>query len=189
MRKYMFVALALAALAAAATAVPAFTASSGTVTVSVTAEAPAAPCLSLNTSTLDFGTLPFSTPTFDSGGARFFDLTNCGSADQQVVATGTDATGPGGTWQLIRRPPNNFQCTAGANKYSAAVSYVNNNQFVIYTELTNLPATLASDVGAVHLFPPSSSTHMGIGPVMPCQGSNGAGETKTFTATLMAVVP
>src|SRR5919201_152749 len=102
MRRYLYGALALAAIMTAATAVPAFSASSGTVAVSVTAQAPAAPCLTVAPGNVDFGTLPFSTPT-DSGyipssAQRDITFTNCGTAGQNLFGQASNATGPSGSW-------------------------------------------------------------------------------------------
>ena len=60
-KRWLGLIAAVTAAALAASAAPAFTADTGTVAVTVTAQAAATPCITVAPTTLDFGTLPFST--------------------------------------------------------------------------------------------------------------------------------
>jgi hypothetical protein len=194
MRRYIFGALALAAIATAATAVPAFSADSGTVAVSVTARAPAAPCLTVTPSGVDFGTLPFST---DNGtgisdpnpGGQLQNanvtIDFCGTATgQNLLASTTKATSAGGSW--TPQPYDGTSphpCPAPNQFYFSA--------FLPFTALfmTETPAPALQSLGGPPKVFPKGSIVTRLDIIMPCQGSNGAGETKAFTATFMAVVP
>lgn len=178
--------LAVAALAVGA--VPALTADNGTVTVTVTAEAAAAPCLALGTTTMDFGTLAFSTPAADNGRNQAVGLTNCGTANENITASGTNATSAAGAWALVQRPPNQVICSIGPNKYSLVVSWYEpgDTDYRIYTELTTTAAMLANSSGP-YVFQPTQPVPARLGMIMPCQGSNGPGETKNFSVTFTAV--
>jgi hypothetical protein len=61
--------------------------------------AESAACLELNTTAVDFGTLPLGAQWFF--GSPEIQLTNCGVLDQTVMVRGTDASSPEATWQLV----------------------------------------------------------------------------------------
>ena len=110
----------IAALATAgliAGAVPAFTADTGSVTVTVTAQAAATPCITVGPSTLDFGTLPFSTA--GSLSTRFIGasgtsptVTNCGTAGQNLTMTGSNASSSSGSWTISGAARGTNPCPA-----------------------------------------------------------------------------
>jgi hypothetical protein len=186
MRKYFFGALALAAITTAATALPALSTDSGTVAVSITAQAPPAPCLTLSPSALDFGVLPFAAP----GGPDIFDrrsmsLTNCGTAGENVLASTTNASGPSGSWTPTSVSANNPCPTTNVFALLWTISAPGFRNLL----LTGTPRMALDTQGQPWVFPAGSATSGGellLG--MPCQGSNGAGDTKTLTATFTAVV-
>lgn len=60
--------------------------------------APSAACLELNTTAVDFGTLPLG--AFGSGTPQV-ELTNCGLIDQTVMVRGTDASSANAAWNLV----------------------------------------------------------------------------------------
>jgi hypothetical protein len=188
MRKYIYGALAIAAVTIATTATPAYTSDTGNIAVSVTAQAPPAPCLTMAPGSVDFGTLPFTAPgPAVSFGQHDVALTNCGTTDEHVVAAGTNASGPSGTWQLI---PSADICATGVNKYQLDIyGPVGGAGILTYLETTPKPlGRLVGGVFVTYSFPPSVVTNAVFQLAMPCQGSNGAGETKTLTATFTAVV-
>ena len=176
--------LAVLVAALGATAVPAFTADSGTVTLSVTAQAPAAPCLEINTTNIDFGTQPFSQPNNPISPLDGFALRNCGQANEHVAAAGTDAVGAQGAWTLTSQLDSAGPCQAGVDKYALNVGGLGD----ISVLLANTPQLLGFN-SAAHVFEPSPTfSPLGVRLFMPCQGSNGAGETKTFSASFTAVL-
>jgi len=187
MRKYIYGALAVAAAAMAATAVPAFSADSGTVAVSVTAQAPAAPCLTVTPGTVDFGTLPFSA---DNGaGLRQGDsditVTNCGTAGQNLLGSTTNATGPGGSWTATSYYPSLTiaPCPAPDRFYLSIFGFTVEDLL-----MTGTPAPVLASLGGSPAVFPAGDKVFRMSLIMPCVGSNGAGEAKTLTATFTAVV-
>jgi hypothetical protein len=190
MRRYLFGALALAAVAMAATAVPALSADSGTVAVSVTAQAPAAPCLTVSPGTVDFGTLPFSGSNTDiTRGEADITFNFCGTANSQILlGSTTPATGPSGSWT----PQNDgggvqpsVQPCPGPNQFYLAIFDSGTTGPALY--MTGTPAPVLGAGGNPLQLTGSIVTKLAIR--MPCKGSNGAGETKSLTATFTAVVP
>src|SRR5262249_5729649 len=98
MKKWIPGLLALGALAAGAA--PVFADSSGTVSARVSV---AAPCIEVTPMSLDFGVLGLSSQA-SSVASSPLPLTarNCGTARQDLLAKGTNATGSGGTtWTLV----------------------------------------------------------------------------------------
>jgi hypothetical protein len=178
---------ALAASALAAGAVPALSADRGTIAISITAQAPPAPCLTVTPGSVDFGTLPFSTIALDSFGRTNITVDNCGSAGQNLLAATTDATGPSGSWTPIAFSGAPDPCQT-----------LNRNGF--YLELftpdpfrslfmTGTPAPVRQATSGMPEVFPAGEQVFRLSILMPCVGSNGAGETKTLTATFTAVVP
>jgi hypothetical protein len=182
------------ALGLAAGAIPAFTADSGTLTVGVTAEAPATPCVTVTPDTIDFGTLPFSTPTarITREAATMARVTNCGAASQNVMAAGTDAaSSSGGSWNLglwSDAPPEGNPCVVGPNLYFLNTNTTAGAVVVTRSTITKTSAFLLAPGLAPAVWPASASTDIGLELTMPCRGSNGGGEAKTLSITFTAVV-
>jgi hypothetical protein len=186
MRKLIALTGVLAA-ALALLAAPAFTADSGNIVVSITAQAPPAPCLTVSPGSVNFGTLPFSANAGAglSSGESDITITNCGTAGQNLLAATTDATGPSGSWT-----PVDFEivqtvdpCTAPNRFYLGIFGFTTPNLYMIGTP-RHVRASLG---GPLAVFPVGDKVfRMTIH--MPCQGSNGAGELKSMTATFTAVV-
>jgi hypothetical protein len=177
------VALAGCAAAGLAGAVPAFTADSGKVTVSITATAPEAPapCLTVSPSGVDFGSHPFSRPDHGEVDERTVTVTSCatGGASERVSVVGTDPTGPTGTWTLASAQET--FCPA-VDRLSLELDRLAGGDQVAQTVTTSagfLPVTWA----------PDEAKDFRLVLVMPCQGSHGAGETRTTEITFTAVVP
>lgn len=178
----VIVAASLVVLALCST--PALTADSGTVTVSVIARADAAPCLTVAPGSVGFGTLPFSTSNAAlSEGTQDITVSNCGTADQNLLGSTTDATGPGGSWTPRAYNGSINPCAARDEFYLYIFGFTNP---ALYMTGTAAPV-LASSGGAPAAFPTGDKVFR-LGLIMPCQGSSGAGETKAITATFTGVV-
>jgi type 1 fimbria pilin len=194
--------IALTAVAAALFAVgaaPAFTADSGSVAVTVTAQAPPAPCLTVSPGTADFGTRPFSKP---SGRSEWrvpnIRTTNCGTAAQNVSVTGTNATGPSGSWQLGYWETDGGTgnpCDAPANG-GRDIYFLGTNGapgpdvLLARSSITIAPRfLLRSGDLAPAVWTAGQASDVTLEIEMPCEGSNGAGEQKSLSITFMAVVP
>jgi hypothetical protein len=150
------------------TAVPALGDNVGTVNAQVTV---AAPCLTLSTTTLDFGTIRLVTnPTTDVTGltSSNYTITNCGAASEKLYAKGTDATSTSSnaSWSLA----NNYSvCNLGPNYYGLGVG--EDSGVVGLTKQSQaLPTALPG--GGTKTYNNSISS--------PCVGSGGAGETMTM---------
>jgi hypothetical protein len=173
---------------------PAFTADSGAVQVSITAQAPAAPCLTVTPGSVDFGTLPFSRDNgtglsqINADGtyqAANPEITFCGTATgQNLLASTTPATSPGGSWIPQPYDGTSPHPCPGVNQFyfSAFLPFP-----ALY--LTETPAPALQSIGGPPKVFALGTIVTRLSLIMPCQGSNGAGETKTLTATFMAVLP
>src|SRR3989442_943412 len=98
----------------AGSALPVLAAEGGTVDAQVTV---ATPCILVDPPSLDFGSLPFTSPTNVGFGNLGIDLTNCGAGPELMFGRGTDATiGGNPVWTLrsYAYPP----CPGGLNEYS-----------------------------------------------------------------------
>lgn len=184
-------ALALAALAGGAG--PALTSDNGTVAVTITAEGQATPCITVAPTTLDFGTLGFSSPGVLS--TRFVGqdgvtptVTNCGTVGQEIFLAASDATGPSGSWTPAGQAVNTNPCPAidtfnlSANRDGVSQSF--------FARLSGSPVPALADNGqGSYVQPTGAADVFGFQLDMPCQGSNGAGEQKSLTVTFTAVIP
>ena len=176
-------------LAAALTlmAAPAFTADSGSVVVSITAQAPPAPCLTVSPGLVNFGTLPFSTNNGAglSSGESNIIVANCGTAGQNLLAATTDATGPSGSWTPVDYEVTQTvdPCTGPNRFYLGVFGFTTPNLYMIGT-----PRHVRASLGGPPAVFPVGDKDFRMTIHMPCQGSNGAGETKTLSATFTAVV-
>jgi type 1 fimbria pilin len=178
MRRYLVAVLVLASVALAAGAVPAFTADSGTISVSITAQAPPAPCIELVGGTLvDFGTHAFSTLNQPSSGPGDIEpsFRNCSSADEEILIHGADATGPSATWTLDPNGP--YPCDAGSPRNTYQLGSTVEGSTLL---LANTPATLLASAA------PAVEHTLALFLVMPCAGSDGAGQTLTTSVELTA---
>jgi hypothetical protein len=185
----------LAGLVLAGGAVPGLTYDNGTVVLSITAQALPTPCLTVTPATTDFGSAPHPFSSADHNVDAFSidhpRLTNCGNAVENVAAVGTDATGPAGSWALFTLAnATGTICTAGPNVYglyntgSAAISDVETS----FQAITKNPANLTATSGGAAIWNAGQTAIIPFKVTMPCQGSNGAGETKTFSVTFTAAV-
>ena len=176
----------LAATVLAASAAPAFTADNGSIVGTVSVPAPPAPCIQLSDGALDYGVRPFSTPDAIGSFGRAFVLTNCGEAGENVLASATDASGPSGSWTLLAWPTFVGNPCPTTNTFSLLWGISEPN--FLNMSLSGTPRMGTDTTGAPWVVPAGRASVSGLSLFMPCQGSNGAGETKTFTATFTAVV-
>jgi hypothetical protein len=188
MRKHLVGALVLATVAVAASAAPAFTADNGTVTVTVTAQAPAAPCLTVSPGSVNFGTLPFSANNGAGlvSGDSDITITNCGTVGQNLYGATTDATGPSGAWS-----PTGHDDLTGTIAPCPDTNHFYLSIFGFTTPamyMTGTPTPVHASLGGPNAVFPVGDKVFRLSIVMPCQGSNGAGETKSLSTTFTAVV-
>ena len=187
MRRYIFGALALAAIVTAATAVPAFSAGTGTVAVSITAQAPPAPCLTVSPGSVNFGTLPYSTNNGAGLKEGDTDITVnfCGTATgQNLLGSATPATSSGGSWIPLAYDGTIHPCPALNQYYVSIFGFTSTALYMADT-----PAPVLHSLGGTPEVFPAGDKGFRLSLIMPCQGSNGPGETKSLTATFTAVVP
>ena len=140
--------------------------SSGTVNADVTMAASAA-CLELSATSISFGTLGFGAE--DAPASPALTLTNCATTPGTLLASGTNAAGAAGNWNLV---DSNATCgdTLGTDNFrlnlqSAALAGP------LSLGTANKPVqTLAAAAATTH------TAHI----YTPCPGSSGDGETLTF---------
>lgn len=199
MSKFAFVTVVLAAAAFAAGAVPAFSADSGAVNLTITAEAPPAPCLLVSPAGIDFGTQPFSKPGVRNQGygATPARTESCSTAPQNVSVVGTDATGPSGNWELAfwatEAPANGNPCeSARRNIYFLGTNGSSGDTTLVRDAITKTPRLLsdydASNTIIPGVWQPGGVANIQLELIMPCEGSNGAGEQKSLSITFTAIV-
>jgi hypothetical protein len=190
-KRWLTTVAALAAAALAVTAVPAFTANTGAVTVTVMAQPAATPCITVAPTTLDFGTLAFSTAgvlarRFIGGAGTSPTVTNCGTADQFMTLATSNASGPSGSWAPTGAAPGTNPCPAVNSFNITGHREADANQGI---RLTSTPVLVPAVGGAgPYVQGPGVSDNFGFTLDMPCQGSNGAGEQKSLTLTFTAAV-
>ena len=175
--KHAVVLLVLAGAALLASAAPAFTADSGTVAVTVTAGAPVSPCIEFATppgTAVSFGTLAFSRPNAPSSSRGNVTPTyrNCSTAAERVVINGTDATSAGAVWALETSQPT---CNATSPRNQYLIRYFHDQDPL--QALAKTATTLAQSAA------PGADHTLTLELIMPCEGSDGAGET--FSASIL----
>jgi len=151
-------------------------------TVSVTG-APV-PCMTLGSTTIDWGVLDFAdpmNPPFAASGSDTVAITNCSVDAESLQVAGTPATSTdtlsSTTWALDNVGPAASMCDLGLDKY--AVEAANGGTVwvgdAVFQPLGNIGGALTSNVG-IDLW-------------MPCQGSGGQGETMTFDVNFLVTIP
>ena len=190
-KRWLGTIIAIAAASLVVGAVPAFTADNGSVTVTITAQPAAAPCITIAPTTLDFGTLPFSSAgtlsrRFIGGAGTSPTVTSCGTAGQTMTITGSNAGGTSGSWTISGAADGTNPCPTIDQFNLTGHREADANQEI---RLTTSPV-LIRDVGGVQPYVqgPGLADNFGFTLNMPCQGSNGAGEQKTLTVTFTAAV-
>jgi len=181
-KRVLILAAAMAATALVSAAMPAFSADSGSVVATVAVTLPPAPCITLSTGAVDFGTQSFSdpaaasTPIVDASPA--VHVTSCSTAVEKLSLSASDATTISGAWHISSTPPNNT-CSLGPNVYEALYGPPGIKNF-FYGNPTPVANQGTLAVGG--------ATDLIFSLRMPCRGSAGAGETATMTFTTLAVL-
>lgn len=156
---------------------------SGGLELRVSVPREAAPCVLLGATSIDFGTLPFSTEAALSEGSLFVDVTSCSTGSQALYASGTDATGSGATpanWALSAAGGN--PCTFGVNQYGVALGTDGSGGMPAAFQLSTLSSSwIVMSAG--------SELASSVDYQMPCVGSAGAGQTMSSQVTFLATVP
>lgn len=141
-------------------------------------------CITVGTSSVDFGTMPFSTPTTPAVKVSDnYGLTNCGGAPATFLGRSTNATSPTATWTLSEPTTSLNPCDdAGTNRYYDGIET---------QEVYGLFSTVDGDF-TTPMFggpvPPAGGVLLANLLAMPCQGSTGLGQTMAFSFTYTAVV-
>jgi hypothetical protein len=147
----------------------------------VTVPREAAPCVLLDATSLDFGTLPFSTEAALSEGSAGVSVSSCSTGSQALYTSGTDATGTGGAlWSLSSVGGN--PCGIGVNAYGVALGTDGSGGMPASFQLSTLASSWIVQAA-------ESTVAADVGYQMPCVGSDGAGETMTSQVTFLATVP
>lgn len=129
-------------------------------------------------------------------GAEPLTLTNCGSADVNLQARGTDASGPGALWQLVDAGTDssvNSVCELGLNVFRASVGLPGSQGGGVGIGLTTADRALPDPEDTSGLAPfvlaAAASHDFFIQVEMPCAGSDGLGQAMSMDVTLTAVAP
>jgi hypothetical protein len=181
MRKHIVLLALLSFLAVLGAAGPAFTADNGSVAATVSVAQPPAPCITLSTGAVDFGTLPFSDPaaasTPISVASPGVHVTSCSTADENISLAASDATtASGGTWDGASSAFSNT-CSLGPNVYEPYYGSPNGGGL-----LYNTPTQVGPVLGA------AQGEDLTLKMRMPCRGSVGAGGTASITFTTLAAL-
>jgi hypothetical protein len=176
-KQHVALAVALAMATPAVVASPVLGAEDGTVHATVTV---GAPCLTLETTSVDFGTISFNTP--ETNNFRQTDtlyVTNCSGTDANFLVRGTDAISAtsAATWSLYQ---GNFgACTLGPNAYRLTHWDLGGSIWWAFH------LTTSDQIAKVGV--PAAGQHpYRLDLLMPCSGSDGAGETMSFQAIFTA---
>jgi hypothetical protein len=166
---------ALAASAIAAAVLPlgpvALAADNATIDATVT---PATPCITIDQTSIDFGTPPFSTTSGESvaTAAPPVTVTNCGANDEQLLASGTgaDSGDPNSPahWNLV---PQSVDCASTAPDTFAIDVPLGTNGVVF---LSTNPAAIQAVAGNGGTASIDHEIHM------PCSGSSGVGQVMSM---------
>jgi hypothetical protein len=151
----------------AVSALPALSADSAAVTAVVQVQS-TEPCISLDTTTINFGPLPFSTPgAAPSGGFASPDVVahSCSSGTERLFVSGTDASNASTSFSWALSPGPQTPCELGLNVYRLDADH---GLAVV---------SLTTSAQEARIIDPDQSIQLRHSIQMPCVGSNGAGET------------
>ncbi|HEX6140581.1 MAG TPA: hypothetical protein VF013_08995 [Candidatus Limnocylindria bacterium] len=149
----------------------------------VTVPREAAPCVLLDATSIDFGTLPFSTEAALSEGAANVAVSSCSTGSQALYASGTDANGSGASpahWTLSSVGGN--PCGIGVNQYGVALGTDGSGGMPASFQLSTL-------AGSWIVMTAGANVASSVDYQMPCVGSDGAGQTMSSQVTFLATVP
>ena len=164
---------------------PAFTAApadSSSVVGTVTALGGGA-CLQLSSTSVSFGTLPFSTRTQGSSGQGNPTPTfqNCGNFNETISIAGSDGTGTNTLWHLDNRFGGNPCLDATGAAQIGVYGLEFNAAPVGQARITKTPAPIST-------YPAGVTTPLTLQLDMPCVGSQGDGQVVSFSVNLTAAV-
>jgi hypothetical protein len=147
----------------------------------VTVPREAAPCVLLDATSIDFGTLPFSTEAALSQSSADVTVTSCSTGSQALYANGTDATGTSGAlWSLSSVGGN--PCGIGVNAYGVSLGTDGSGGMPAAFQLSTLASSWIVQQA-------EASVASSVDYQMPCVGSDGAGQTMTSQVSFLATVP
>lgn len=182
----------LIATVLAASAAPALSEDSDRGTIVGTVKVPGAACIRVSSTSLDYGTHPFAANgqlSFAVSDPTTFTVTNCPAAPASIFRiSGSHATGPGAmSWTLT---DGWSECDGSLNRYG--VPWIQRDPYYVGGWLTTTPMTLmhrrSPTADPVATFEPGESAELLAQLNMPCVGSDGAGQTFSFTVGLIAEV-
>jgi hypothetical protein len=120
-------------------------------------------------------------------------MANCGGADVNVLARGTNATGSGATWELTNRSsggPIDSICELGLDLFRANLTLWNPQGGGVGTPLTTEDGVLLGLNGLDPFVLGSvSGQEFSADVELPCEGSSGIGQPMTMDVVLTAVAP
>lgn len=171
--------LGVASLWLLATAAPSIGADNGTVNATVSTPAP---CMTLDQTGIDFGIAPFSPAGVNNELGAGVVVTNCAGAvvDETLWIDATDAnsTSSSALWTLIA--PLNWSNPICPNL----------NQFHLQAQTPGLTYSVgAGAFQALEPIPGAGSLPVDLTVRMPCEGSDGQGETMTFDINFLVTIP
>jgi hypothetical protein len=113
-------------------------------------------------------------------------ITNCGTVGQNLYGATTNATGASGVWT-----PTAHDDLTGVLEPCPALNHFYLSIFGFTTPgmyMTGIPTPVHASLGGPNAVFPVGDKVFRLSIIMPCQGSNGAGETKNVSATFTATV-
>jgi hypothetical protein len=165
-----------ALLALGVIAQPATAAETGTVAADVTLQAATA-CIELSTSSITFGTLGFGEENVAA--TPNVTVTNCSTTTVDLLASGTNATGPEASWNLVSGGTLCDGGGLGTDNYRLDLYEAGFEDVALVHLQTSNNAVQSLDPGA-------SATHSAR-IWTACPGSSGDGKTLTFQVNYVAV--
>jgi hypothetical protein len=158
------------------TTAPSIGADGGTVNATVSTPSP---CMTLDRTSVDFGILPFVTG-YEVSGVQGVDVTNCagGGIDETLLVSATDAasTTSATVWSLSDGPD---PCLEGIDIFRLAAANSGGGG-------ASLRPGIHKEVGSV---PAAAPATIDLSLTMPCEASNGQGETFGFDVTFLVAIP
>ena len=145
--------------------------------VSATVSTPS-PCMTLDKTAVDFGTLPFVT-AYEVSGVQTVAVTNCagGGLDEALHMTASDAesTTSATVWTLSDGPDT----CSGIDVFRLGVANLGGGGAA-------LSSTAFKDIGMV---PAAAPATVDLELTMPCESSNGQGESFAFGIGFLVTIP
>jgi spore coat protein U-like protein len=153
-------------------ATPGLAADNGTVDATVTVSTAAA-CIELSTGAVDFGTLALGAE--NQAGTPGITVTNCGDADATLLASGTEALGASGPWNLVDSAETCAD-TLGTDNYHLALENQGGMTTTTLSTMSKELGTLGAAGSVDHVARISTA----------CPGSIGAGEIMSMSINYLA---